>query len=69
MTTANVYVLKGEVLHGGPQPANLAALKGEVLYGATPSAKVTAVKMEVLYSIAVYTPPVSRRRVCVVVTR
>lgn len=68
MTTANVYVLKGEVLHGGPQPANLAALKGEVLYGATPSAKVTAVKMEVLYSL-VSTWPKSHRRATVVVTR
>jgi hypothetical protein len=33
------------------------------------TAKLVMFKAEVLHSIAVYTPPVSRRRVCVVVTR
>jgi hypothetical protein len=70
MTTASIAALKGEVLYGGAAPSTkVSALKAEVMSSGPVTAKLVMFKAEVLHSIAVYTPPVSRRRVCVVVTR
>ena len=65
MTSANIAVLKGEVLHSGNPSANIAVLKGEVLHSGNPSAKIAVIKGEVFYALP---PPVTAgRRVTVII--